>query len=202
VVQDVINLYGYEGDKRVLKRVVERENLTQLCRNQFGNYVIQHILKLNQHWNPKWQQRVHEDGATCWQHCPAQYRKDQCLGIKAQVIEVVFENVDPLGYDQFGSNVVERCLHRATSQQMDVLLDKLLLVKQDRNGQWCLLQKLCDDRFGNYVVQRIIEKTAKEWSLFLKLENGLRQFAPRGQGGNYRKHVWNTVHGVKYPRYR
>jgi len=184
---------------------VGRENLTKLCRNEFGNYVIQHILKLNQRWNQEWQQRVHEDGHTCWQHCPEQYKNDQCLDIKAQVIAVVFENVDPLGYHKFGSNVVERCLHRATFEQMDVLLDQLLIVKQDYNGrgpQWCLLQKLCDDRFGNYVVQRIIEKVAQDSWLFQKLQTGLRQYAPRGQGSNFRNHVWNKVNRVKYPRYQ
>jgi len=200
IVQNIINLYGYEGNKRVLREVVKRDNLLKLCRSQYGNYVIQHVLKLNEHphraeYGERGRLRVKG-----WQHCPAKYRNDKCLGIKAQVIETVFGSVEVLSKNKYGSNVVEKCLHRATEQQAELLLNQILRPPRARKAghgrdHGMLLREMANHQFANYVIQNIIEEC--KGSQLERMLNAIDSHIPQLRALKYGKHISDKINKVR-----
>jgi len=112
IVQNIIEFYGQYDDKRVLRTMVARDNLLEMCQSQYGNYVIQRILKL----------------------C---FGADQFLQLKRDVMRNVFASVERLSVNKYGSNVVESCVEHASDRQRQMLLDQILkgdcLVKMVRH---------------------------------------------------------------------
>merc|ERR1719334_1837187 len=112
IVQNIIEFYGQYDDKRLLREMVARDNLLEMCQSQYGNYVIQRILKL----------------------C---FGADQFLQLKRDVMHNVFASVERLSVNKYGSNVVESCVEHASDRQRQMLLDQILkgdcLVKMVRH---------------------------------------------------------------------
>jgi len=183
IVQNIVNLYGYEGRKRVLREVVKRDNLLALCRSQYGNYVIQHVLKLT---------------AKSWSHCPAEYRGDHCLAIKDEVIRIVFGNVVALSHNKYGSNVVEKCLSRATGQQIDLLLDRILAPKPGRGGQHDpskTLRGMMNDQFANYVIQNVIRECSGRHRQ--RMVAFIEEHVPNLRAMKYGKHILEKINRAR-----
>jgi len=209
-VQNIINLYGYEGHKRVLREVVKRDNLLKLCRSQYGNYVIQHVLKLNEHSHRTEYDEHGRLQRKGWQHCPVQYRNDKCMDIKAQVIETVFGSVEQLSKNKYGSNVVEKCLHRATEQQAELLLDHILGAHRGHKGHGHnhnnkgLLREMANHQFANYVIQNVIEEcNGRQLDRMLV---GIDEQIPNLRALKYGKHILEKINKVRFgavnPRYK
>ena len=201
IVQNIVNLYGYEGNKRVLREVVKRDNLLKLCRSQYGNYVIQHVLKLNERSHRKEYDQSGNVILKGWQHCPQQYRNDQCLALKGQVIETVFGNVHKLSMNKYGSNVVEKCLFRATDKQKDFLLDQLLGFKRghgvasNRKDHGALLRQMADHEFANFVIQNIIKQCQGKQQQ--RMINAIRESVPNLKMLQRGKYIEDTIKGVQ-----
>jgi hypothetical protein len=219
IVQNIINLYGYEGNKRVLREVVKKDNLLKLCRSQYGNYVIQHVLKLNEHPHRADYDEHGRLQMKGWQHCPLKYRNDKCMALKAQVIATVFGSVEQLSKNKYGSNVVEKCLHRATEEQAELLLDRILGThghgagrsqkgkgSHHRGGgrEGVLLREMANHQFANYVIQNVIaECKGRQLERMLA---GIDEHIPNLRALKYGKHILEKINKVRFgavnPRYK
>ena len=102
-------------------------NTDQLILDQYGNYVIQHILD----------------------HGQAAY--------KAQIVGRLEGRVLTLSQHKFASNVVEKCVTNASSDQRTRLIAEICADESS-------LGSMIKDQYGNYVVQKMIE-TAGEADL-------------------------------------
>jgi hypothetical protein len=117
--------------------------IVQLAQDQYGNYVIQHILEFG---------RPHE---------------------RDRVITALAPHVVTLSQNKFASNVVEKCLLHGKTAQREALVEAILAqaappapgVNGGGNGGAAGGQGPCDsplhqmmrDQFGNYVVQKLLE---------------------------------------------
>ena len=72
------------------------KNIIDLCQNQYGNYVIQHLLE--------------KRGG---ENCP-------------QIYEVLKGRIFDMSIHKFASNVIEKCLHYGTNEQKANLINELL----------------------------------------------------------------------------
>lgn len=105
----------------------------KLSQNLYGNYVVQHMLE----------------------HGRAEDKK--------RILQIVANNIMEFAKNKCSSNVVEKCFEIATiGEHADALKDdraKLFSALLDlQPGQSMTpLQQLADDRFGNYIVQRMLE---------------------------------------------
>ncbi|XP_015170899.1 pumilio homolog 4-like [Solanum tuberosum] len=134
----VVSLSTHPYGCRVIQRVLEYCNNPEtqktimdeimqaagtLVLDQYGNYVIQHVL---QHGKP------HE-------------RSDIIGKLTGQIVK--------MSQHKYASNVVEKCLIFATSEERQILVNEMLGSTQENEP----LQAMMKDPFGNYVVQKVLE---------------------------------------------
>lgn len=145
VIEKTTDLCVHTYGCRVIQRVLENSHesytraiiesilndLHNLTMDQFGNYVIQHILE----------------------HGKNQEDKNRIVkSIKGRVIE--------LSNHKFASNVVEKCLQYASEKDKTELIDEFLDLNFDEEAamnQSGVLYQMMKDRYGNYVIQKCIE---------------------------------------------
>jgi hypothetical protein len=115
--------YPKEEEKSKLNKEINKI-IIDLCQDQYGNYVIQHILENNK-------------GKNC---------KEIFKALEGKVYE--------MSIHKFASNVIERCLHFGEKEDKDRLIDEIILKGDMMHNS---LISLVKDKFGNYVVQKMIE---------------------------------------------
>lgn len=121
----------------------------QLILDQYGNYVIQHILE-------------HGEAAN-----------------KSKIVSRLEGRVMMLSQHKFASNVVEKCVSNASSEERSRLIAEIC---QDEAS----LGSMIKDQYGNYVVQKMIE-TASDKDLGLLM-------------GKIKHHA-NSLHKFSYGKY-
>mmetsp|Transcript_60922 Transcript_60922/g.96840 ORF Transcript_60922/g.96840 Transcript_60922/m.96840 type:complete len:803 (-) Transcript_60922:1475-3883(-) len=170
IVQNIINYYGYHNDKEMLKEMIRKANLLHLCQSQYGNYVIQHILKLS----------FFQDSE----------QPDDCHLIKQQVIKSVFENVVYLSKNKYGSNVVENCLDFATDLQKEVVLNAIINKKSKQ-----ILCEMVKHKYANYVIQRLLNSCNVKQQK--RLVNAIERNVTNLRTLNYGKHIMDKIKKLK-----
>jgi len=167
IVQNIINYYGDHDNKRMLKEMVSKDNLLHLCQSQYGNYVIQHILKLS-----------FKNG------------QDKCENIKQQVVNNVFRNVLYLSKNKYGSNVVENCLEFADDKDRDLFLDQILNKKSKQ-----ILCEMVKHKYANYVIQKLLNycNVKQQQRLIHHIERNI----PNLRTMNYGKHIMDKIKKIK-----
>jgi hypothetical protein len=100
-----------------------------LTKDQYGNYVISHIIELG------------ED-------------RD-----KARVIMKLKKHALSLAIHKFGSNVIEKCIKNANDELKQELLNEIIDKSSVDGEQNCSLMQLIRDKFGNFVVQRVLDES-------------------------------------------
>lgn len=113
---------------------VALQNIVELAKNPYGNYVVQHVL---------------EYGA---------------IEDRSNVIASLIPHIDELSRHKFASNVVEKCLLLGGPAERRALMGIILgTCEQDQkennrnSSERQLWQDLIIDQFGNYVIQRVLE---------------------------------------------
>ena len=183
VSQLCVHTYGCRVIQRILENCHERQtrlildsilsHIHILIKDQFGNYVIQHILEQGK--SPEDKNRI-------------------VKSIKGKVID--------LSNHKFASNVVEKCLEFGSEKDRKDIIDEFLeshnydlseeimtLGGPQMNGALYTMMK---DRYGNYVIQKCIEVSkGKQREVLVKkitaCANVLRKQA------NYSRHVYNFI---------
>lgn len=132
---DVVNLSRHRYGCRVIQRIFENSaNCTVaiekiiasarfLVEDQYGNYVIQHIL---------------EQGTEAH---------------KRRIITDLLDRIEHYSTHKFASNVMEKCVVCGTPENRRQMLQHLIRSKPETGS----LSAIACDKFGNYVVQRMIE---------------------------------------------
>ena len=170
IVQSIINFYGdNKENKLMLSELVTESNLMHLCQSGYGNYVIQHILNLS-------------------------FVKDDCAEIKQAVIRTVFKNTVYLSKNKHGSQVVEKCLLKASHKDIDYLLDTILL----QQNKSCLIN-MVEHEFANYVIQRLLKFSND--SQRQRLMNEIECNIPNLRELKFGKHIMDKMKKLKQKRY-
>jgi len=161
--------YGCRVVQRVLENCEEDRvssslseliaQIQSLVQDQYGNYVIQHIIEGSRDRHPLERKRL---------------------------IRAVQDNVLPFSMHKFASNVVEKCLQYGDSVERREIIGRMLEVPTDsRKG--CPLQQMMKDPYANYVVQKVMdmaEPDQRELVVVLVKEN-----APALKRLTYGKHI-------------
>jgi hypothetical protein len=94
---------------------------------------------------------------------------------------------------KYASNVIERCLHFGSKEEKDHLIDEIIL-KDDK--MYNSLISLVKDKYGNYVVQKMIEYSdkGKKDEIVKKILNSPMLNKKDG----YTKHVLNYIEKFGY----
>ena len=137
--------------------------IIDLCQDQYGNYVIQHILENNK-------------GQNC---------KEIFKALEGKVYE--------MSIHKFASNVIERCLHFGSKEEKDHLIDEIILKGERVHNS---LISLVKDKFGNYVVQKMIEYSdnSKKDEIVKKILSSPTLKKKEG----YTKHVLSYIEKLGY----
>jgi hypothetical protein len=101
----------------------------QLTEDEFGNYVISHLL----------QNGTEED--------------------KIYIIDEILDDLCQLSMHKSGSNVVEKCLKYSPEDRRQDILDRFCGLPLQGND--VTLTSLMDNKFGNYVIQRVYDLSSK-----------------------------------------
>jgi pumilio RNA-binding family len=111
-----------------------RQAIVQLAQDQYGNYVIQHILEFGR-----------------------PFERDA-------VIDALAPHVVTLSQNKFASNVVEKCLLHGKAGQREALVEAILAQPAAAGADGAVtgvcdspLHQMMRDQFGNYVVQKLLE---------------------------------------------
>jgi pumilio RNA-binding family len=142
VIQRMLEHCEESQIRPVLNEVFER--VLDLTKDMYGNYVISHVLE---HGMPT---------------------------DKLFVINKIKKKVLMLANHKFGSNVIEKCLVHSDKRQKEEIINEILLVRvsatdadsqhpshdsmsRSSNNHVITLQDLMRDKYGNYVIQRVVE---------------------------------------------
>ena len=138
----------------------------ELTPQQYGNYVITHILQ------------------------------NGYVSEKIQIIEAIIDNIVKFSMQQLGSNVIENCLKMAPSEYREAILERIisLPVASPPRSKSISLSTLMENQFGNYVVQHAynLSTVDRKHILLEKIE----QAASEGhvdRNNTYAKHVFVLI---------
>ena len=125
-------------EKLKLKKEIYK-NLLDLCQDQYGNYVIQHLLEVNK-------------GKDC-----------------EEIFKLIKGKVFEMSTHKFASNIIERCLYFGSKDQKyniidevlskdDYLHDSIISLVKDKFGNYAEGYGLSDSRFCCHHRQRETDK--------------------------------------------
>ncbi|KAI5171406.1 pumilio RNA-binding family [Nematocida sp. LUAm3] len=168
--QDAVGLSKHRYGCRVIQRIFENStkctaaveriinNSRSLVEDQYGNYVIQHIL---------------EKGTE--EH-------------KRRIIENFIEKLPEYSTHKFASNVMEKCVLCGTQDARKKMLSQLM---QQKPGKENMLITISSDKFGNYVIQRMLDVlTGKDKDL---LVSSLRAHLTELKKSSYAKCIVSKI---------
>jgi pumilio RNA-binding family len=151
-----------EEEKLKLKKVIYK-NILDICQDQYGNYVIQHLLEVNK-------------GKNC-----------------EEIFKLIKGKVFEMSTHKYASNIIERCLYFGSKEQKYNIIDEVLLKDDYLHDSLIALVK---DKFGNYVVQKMIENSEKDKKEEI-IKRILNSYLVKRKEG-YTKHVLNYIKQLGY----
>lgn len=117
-----------------------------LIQDQYGNYVIQHIL---------------EKGTFTEKQCNSNLTTHIYY---TAIIFTVRPFIIQMSRHKYASNVIEKCVHFTTPSDRTTILQEVCLIKEDGVST---LTQMMKDPFANYVIQRLLESVNGEERLML-----------------------------------
>jgi pumilio RNA-binding family len=152
----------------MLEKIMRLIQQKELVSHPFGNYVVQHMLE---HGRP-------ED--------------------KKRILEVVTNSIFEFSTQKCSSNVVEKCFEIASiGEHADSLKDErrnlynaVLLPGNPQTFEYPI-RKLTDDKFGNYIVQRMMEYSRDQERALLLSQ--LSALVPILQNSTNGKHICSAL---------
>ncbi|KAI1350459.1 ARM repeat-containing protein [Xylaria sp. FL0043] len=184
VVQKIIQMHPQHCIPFIMEAF--KGQIEQLASHGYACRVIQRILE---HGTPAERKRLMADIHTCAgrlltdqygnyviQHIISHGEPDDRSIIIQQVIERAFI----LSKHKYASNVVEKCIEFGTAEERNAIRAKITAASVDGMNP---LQQLMKDQFGNYVIQKMVEKL--EGPERLTFASEVKAYIPilRKQGG-------------------
>lgn len=147
-------------DIDVLEPLVDKvlNDASNLSTNQFGNYVVQSIVK----------------------------KKPEHIDT---LIEKFSDQFYKFSIHKNASNVVEQCINHANFTQLNIIIDKIIGTLSEGFNE-DNIRNMAADNFGNYVLQRIIEKGTYTQN------EAIRNILSDYQDFGNTKHVMNCLKNV------
>ena len=110
-----------------------------------------------------------------------------------EIFKAIQGKVYELSIHKFASNIIERCLYFGSKEQKNILIDEVLSKEDIAHDSIISLVK---DKFGNYVVQKMIENSdsEKKDEIIKKIINSPLIYKKEG----YTKHVINYISKLGY----
>jgi len=213
IMNESIELLQNKFGSYVLQTVIENtnssvlENLTkthlepgfyELAIDQFGSHIMQHVFRF---YNTKDKEALTElvlervIDLSNDIHGNYVVQKMVYYGngeIRTRVIEKVLPYIASLCCTKSGSNVLEKCLQNATREESQSIVDKVVENEET-------LQKIISDKYGNYVVQRMLKTLPYEQRIaFSKtLMEYFDKLEEIPQPNSFENFVYRTVINVK-----
>jgi len=107
--------------------------------------------------------------------------------------------------NKYGSNVVEKCLNRASDEQTDLLLDEILCTQLRGNGKGgskmrvdsgVLLTQMANHQFANYILQNIIQECKGQQQQ--RMIDAINEHIPNLRALKYGKHILEKINRVQH----
>lgn len=134
VIQRLLEFGSEEDQTRIFREI--KDFIPFLIQDQYGNYVIQHVLQQN--------------GDKCLQ---------DMAETKQNIVNIVSQSVVEFSKHKFASNVVEKAILFGTKEQRDLIMSKIMprdeanAANLEENSPMVLMMR---DQFANYVVQKLV----------------------------------------------
>jgi hypothetical protein len=136
------------------------DNIVSLSKHQYGCRVIQTLLKqCNEEQRAKMFEKIYENVKELSQDQYGNYIIQYILeNQKGKNVDSIYKGLKGNIYDfsihKYASNVVERALTFGNEKQRQSIINEI--IEQDDQENECILS-MVKDKFGNYVVQKLIE---------------------------------------------
>ena len=197
VIQKLIEKINSEEKKILLKIILKK--IYDLCMHQYGCRVIQKLLYISEKEELiKLKKEIYKNMLDLCQDQYGNYVIQHLLEInKGKNCEEIFKSLKGKVYEmsihKYASNIIERCLYFGTKEQKYNIIDEVLLKDDYLHDS---LISLVKDKFGNYVVQKMIENSEedKKDEIIKKILNSY--LVKRKEG--YTKHVLNYIENLGY----
>ena len=193
VIQKIIERISQQGRKEILDVILG--NVYQFSIHQYGCRVVQRIYEYAEPLDAN--KILHEIYQNYNNLCVDQYGNYvlQLIISKMKKGEAPDEFYDKLlgnvfqySNQKYASNVLERCLGIGTPEQNKKLIDEVITSDNENKDT---IKKMVEDRFGNYVIQKMIEVANKEDQMTLIRRIYSDQDLKKKEG--FVKHVLNYI---------
>ncbi|KAK3672845.1 mRNA binding protein puf3 [Recurvomyces mirabilis] len=134
VIQRCLERGDSPSKAMILKELLEPQGIPTMISDQYGNYVIQHV--------------VVKDNGPC----------------RMRVFEHILGGLEGFSKHKFASNVVEKCLEQANDMWRRMVVHKLVELNNVRRmeGGEDVFVGLIKDNFGNYVIQKLLDTLSSD----------------------------------------
>lgn len=115
---------------------------------------------------------------------------------KLKIIQSVKGKLQELSTHKFSSNVIEKCILQAREKDktdfIDELVEKEIEISQQPNLKSSILYQMIQDKFGNYVIQKLLVACSQDQRELLN--SRIKEFADQlKEQGSYSKHVFSFL---------
>eukprot|EP01083_Nonionella_stella_P047466 127007_1 len=193
VIQKVLSL---NLDVQHIKFIIDcvQKDIYFYSQHIFGCRVVQSIIN---NYGKSILAQMANDEALILKMCTSEYANYVIQDIlslsngdnmQSMVTFIVFANVAVLSKNKFGSNVVEQCLASAKDHERDIVLKQMI-------GKVSILIEMVHDRYGNYVVQKLLTySNHKQQSKLIYL---LEKHIPNLASLKYGKHIMDKIKRIR-----
>ncbi|KAK1049296.1 mRNA binding protein puf3 [Friedmanniomyces endolithicus] len=175
VIQRCLEHCEMPAKNQVLKELLELQGIPTMISNEYGNYVVQHIVA-----------------------------KDTGHG-KLRVLDTVLQGLEGFSKHKFASNVVEKCLEQADDTWRRRVIYKLADLSQHRRmeGGEDVIVGLIRDNYGNYVIQKLLDTLcAADFNNFIDLLQPAMTQAKRAGAGKQTQSIEKKMDRYMRPPHR
>ena len=199
VVQKLIEKLGQNVDKEKLVEIII-SNINDLCIHQYACRVVQKIFDFcEENEKIKMFEEINKNlidlcrdqfGNYVIQHLLDKMGGKNCQ----QIYQALRGRIYEMSIHKFASNVIEKCLYNGTDEQKTEIINELLNKGDNVHDS---LISLVKDKFGNYVVQKMIEY-APEKPRMAMIDHIMNNPELRKKKDAFAKHVINYIEKKGY----
>lgn len=184
VREQAMHAYGCRVIQRILefctetqKRPVLREicaHVEILVRDQYGNYVVQHVLK-------------HRNNHVVGRRGIVKEEYGEDVDMTHSIIQEIALNVVEFSFNKFASNVIEKCFEYGKESEKAIVIQQIV----DEEKETQIVFEMMKHQYANYVIQKMIELSDQPNRR--KLIDIMIPYIPHLKGTPYGKHILSCL---------